>query len=196
LGKVFRYTFPFTFLDFIMHAAVLGVVGWSGSGKTTLLEYLIKELARSGKIVNVVKHSHHDVTLEPVHKDSARLRNAGAGQVLLASPFRYAIVKELRSEAEPSLQELLKKLDPADLTLVEGYKWANLHKLEVYRPSLGKPAIYRDDKHIVAVASDVARLDDCPPQITWLNLNLPEDILAWIHYGLVDNRFLQYVEAP
>lgn len=194
MGKVFRYTFLFVFLGFIMHAAVLGVVGWSGSGKTTLLEYLIKELARSGKTVNAIKHSHHDVTLEPPHKDSARLRNAGAGQVLLASPFRYAIVQELRSEPEPSLQELLKKLDPADLTLVEGYKWANLSKLEVYRPSLGKPAIYPDDKHIVAVASDVARLDDCPAQITWLNLNLPEDILAWIHHGLVQHRFSQFNE--
>ncbi|WP_395005044.1 molybdopterin-guanine dinucleotide biosynthesis protein B [Undibacterium sp.] len=178
-----------------MHAAVLGVVGWSGSGKTTLLEFLIAELVKSGKTVNVVKHSHHDVTLEPAHKDSAKLRNAGAAQVLLASPFRYAIVKELRSELEPSLQELLEKLDPADLTLVEGYKWANLPKLEVYRPSLDKSAIYPDDKHIVAVASDVARLDGCPSQITWLNLNSPEEILAWIHHGLLEDRFLQYIET-
>jgi molybdopterin-guanine dinucleotide biosynthesis protein B len=177
-------------MGLIMNAAVLGVVGWSGSGKTTLLEYLIKELARSGKIVNVVKHSHHDVTLEPPHKDTARLRNAGAGQVLLASPFRYAIVKELRSELEPSLPALLDKLDPADLTLVEGYKWANLPKLEVYRPSLCKPAIYRDDKHVIAIASDAAKPDDFPAQMTWLNLNSPEEILLWIRQGLTENRFI------
>lgn len=172
-----------------MRAAILGVVGWSGSGKTTLLEYLIKALALSGKSINVVKHSHHDVTIEPAHKDSARLRQAGAGQVLLASPFRYAIVQELRATPEPSLSDLLVKLDPADLTLVEGYKWSKLSKLEVYRPSLGKPAIYSNDEHIVAVASDLGRPADCPAEIRWLNLNCPEEVLFWIQDGLDKNDF-------
>lgn len=167
-------------MGFIMHAAILGVVGWSGSGKTSLLEYLVKQLSQSGKLINVVKHSHHDVSLEPMHKDSARLRTAGAGQVLLASPYRYAIVKELRSTPEPSLGELLLQLEPADLTLVEGYKWANLKKVEVYRPSLDKPAIYPDDDHIIAVASDIARPIACPERLMWLDLNSPQFILDWI----------------
>lgn len=177
-------------MGFTMHAAILGIVGWSGSGKTTLLEYLIKELAQTGKSINVVKHSHHDVMLEPAHKDSARLRNAGAGQVLLASPFRYAIVKELRSASEPGLGELLRKLDPADLTLVEGYKWSSLSKLEVYRPDLGKKAIYTDDAHIVAVASDAVRPADCPANLIWLNLNSPIEILNWILQELTLNKFV------
>ncbi|MFA9274153.1 MAG: molybdopterin-guanine dinucleotide biosynthesis protein B [Candidatus Aquirickettsiella gammari] len=177
-----------------MHAAILGIVGWSGSGKTTLLEYLIRELARSGKSINVVKHSHHDVTLEPAHKDSARLRHAGAGQVLLASPFRYAIVKELRSTAEPTLSELLGKLDPADLTLVEGYKWSSLSKLEVYRPDLGKQAIYPDDAHIVAVASDAERPADCPANLIWLDLNSPLEILNWILQEMALNKFSCNIE--
>lgn len=172
-----------------MHAAILGVVGWSGSGKTTLLEYLVKALAQSGKSINVIKHSHHDVTLEPAHKDSARLRNAGAGQVLLASPFRYAIVKELRSTPEPELSELLGKLDLADLTLVEGYKWSSLSKLEVYRPDLGKQAIYPDDAHIVAVASDAVRPADCPANLVWLDLNAPVAILNWILQEMAMNKF-------
>lgn len=172
-----------------MHAAILGVVGWSGSGKTTLLEYLVKALAQSGKSINVIKHSHHDVTLEPAHKDSARLRNAGAGQVLLASPFRYAIVKELRSTPEPELSELLGKLDLADLTLVEGYKWSSLSKLEVYRPDLGKQAIYPDDAHIVAVASDAVRPADCPANLVWLDLNAPVEILNWILQEMAMNKF-------
>lgn len=176
-------------MGFTMRAAILGVVGWSGSGKTTLLEYLVKALAQSGKSINVIKHSHHDVTLEPAHKDSARLRNAGAGQVLLASPFRYAIVQELRATPEPSLSELLGKLDPADLTLVEGYKWSKLSKLEVYRPSLGKPAIYPNDEHIVAVASDLLKPADFPLTLTWLNLNCPEEVLAWIQLGLDRDEF-------
>ena len=84
---------------------LLGVVGWSGSGKTTLLEYLVAQLAASGARVNVVKHSHHDIMLEPPHKDSARLRMAGAAEVMIASPFRTAIMRELRGVDEPSLAE-------------------------------------------------------------------------------------------
>src|SRR5258708_28553306 len=95
---------------------ILGVVGWSGSGKTTLLEYLVGQLAVRGLRVNVIKHSHHDVLLEPPHKDSARLRMAGAAEVMLASPFRIAIMRELRGEAEPSLSEQIARLAPADLT--------------------------------------------------------------------------------
>lgn len=167
-----------------MQAAILGVVGWSGSGKTTLLEYLVSQLSQSGKLINVVKHSHHDVSLEPTHKDSARLRTAGAGQVLLASPFRYAIVKELRSMTEPSLGELLRQLEPADLTFVEGYKWAKLTKLEIYRPSLGKPAIYPEDVHIIAVASDISKPADCPVGLIWLDLNSPRCVLDWIEQEL------------
>ncbi len=172
-----------------MDAAILGVVGWSGSGKTTLLEYLIRELVSVGKTINIVKHSHHDVILEPAHKDSAKLRCAGATQVLLVSPFRYAIVNELREKSEPSLEELLQKMDIADLTLVEGYKWSSISKLEVYRPSLGKPAIYPSDQHIVAVASDAERPIDCSPALVWLNLNAPEEVLAWLWRNLVEDQF-------
>lgn len=172
-----------------MSIAILGVVGWSGSGKTTLLEYLIRELVSLGKTINLVKHSHHDVILEPAHKDSARLRRAGAAQVLLASPFRYAIVNELKEKSEPSLEDLLQKMDVADLTLVEGYKWSSISKLEVYRPSLGKPAIYTEDQHVVAVASDVGRPIACPPDLVWLNLNAPEEVLAWLWRNLVEEKF-------
>jgi molybdopterin-guanine dinucleotide biosynthesis adapter protein len=160
---------------------VLGVVGWSGSGKTTLLLYLIGQLAAAGLRVNVVKHSHHDVLLEPPHKDSARLRMAGAGDVLLASPFRVAIMQELRGASEPPLTEHLARLAPAALTLVEGYKWEPIRKLEVFRPALGQPPLYPDDIHIAAVASDVPRPADAPEGLAWFDLNAPEQVLAWIH---------------
>lgn len=161
---------------------MLGVVGWSGSGKTTLLEHLIGGLARRGLRVNVVKHSHHDVELEPPRKDSARLRMAGAAEVMLASPYRVAILRELRGEAEPALAEHLARLGPSDLTLVEGYKWERMPKLEVFRPSLGRPALYPDDPDILAVASDAPRQDgeggaDGP---AWLDLNDPDQVLAWL----------------
>ena len=162
-------------------ARVLGVVGWSGSGKTTLLEYLVTQLAERGLRVNVIKHSHHDVLLEPPHKDSARLRMAGAAEVMLASPFRVAIMRELRGATEPSLAEHVARLAPADLTLVEGYKWEPIAKLEVYRPSLGKPALHPDDVNVVAVASDAPRPDGVPSQVAWLDLNQPATVLSWLN---------------
>jgi molybdopterin-guanine dinucleotide biosynthesis protein B len=163
-----------------MHGAVLGVVGWSGSGKTTLLEFLVQQLAAGGMRVNVIKHSHHDIVLEPAHKDSARLRMAGAAEVMIASPYRTAIMRELRGAPEPSLQEQLDCLAPASLTLVEGYKWAPIPKLEVFRPDLGQPPLYPDDAHIVAVASDAARPAGVRAGLAWLDLNSPEQVLAWL----------------
>jgi molybdopterin-guanine dinucleotide biosynthesis protein B len=161
-------------------ANVLGVVGWSGSGKTTLLAFLVGRLSAQGLRVNVVKHSHHDIVLEPPHKDSARLRMAGAAEVMIASPYRVAIMRELREATEPSLAEHLARLAPADLTLVEGYKWEALPKLEVFRPALGQGAMYPHDPHIVAVASDVARPGDVPAGVAWFDLNTPEDVLSWL----------------
>ncbi len=172
-----------------METALLGVVGWSGSGKTSLLEKLLTGLTAQGKRINLVKHSHHDVILEPEHKDSARLRRAGAQEVLLASPFRYAIVHELSVTPEPDLPELLTRLAPADLTLIEGYKWASIPKLEVFRPVLGKPAIYPNDQHVVAVASDVTRPEDCPEHIIWMDLNQTDLILNWLLSNLTQGRF-------
>jgi molybdopterin-guanine dinucleotide biosynthesis protein B len=159
---------------------ILGVVGWSGSGKTTLLEYLVAQLAERGLRVNIVKHSHHDILLEPPHKDSARLRVAGAAEVMIASPYRNAIMRELRGAQEPKLAEHLVRMSPSDLTLVEGYKWEPFDKLEVHRPSLGQPALYPTDGHIVAVASDVPRPDDAAPGTAWLDLNNPQQVLAWV----------------
>jgi molybdopterin-guanine dinucleotide biosynthesis protein B len=159
---------------------VLGVVGWSGSGKTTLLEWLVARLAQRGLRVNVIKHSHHDVVLEPPHKDSARLRTAGAAEVMIASPYRFAIMRELRGAAEPSLAEHLARLAPADLTLVEGYKWEAIPKLEVYRPMLGQPPMYLDDPHVVAVASDAPHPAGLARDVAWLDLNAPEQVLTWV----------------
>ena len=166
----------------------LGVVGWSGSGKTTLLEYLVSQLAADGLRINLVKHSHHDIILEPPHKDSARLRMAGAAEVMVASPFRVAVFRELRGEAEPPLAVQLASLAPADLTLVEGYKWERVPKLEVHRPSLGQPPLYPNDPYIVAVASDVARPAGADPALAWLDLNDQGAVLAWLDLRLIENK--------
>ena len=169
---------------------ILGVVGWYGSGKTTVLEYLIARLAARGCRINLIKHSHHDIMLEPPHKDSARLRLAGAAEVMIASPFRTAIMRELRGAPEPTLMEQVARLAPADLTLVEGYKWEPVAKIEVHRPVLGQPALYPNDAHIAAVASDVPRPEGLREGLAWLDLNQPASVLDWIEraFDLKENR--------
>ena len=159
---------------------ILGIVGWSGSGKTTLLESLLPQLVLMDKKINVIKHIHQDLILEPARKDSARLRQAGAVEVMLSSPYRFALMHELRDEAEPTLEQLIARLAPADVILVEGFKWAEIPKLEVHRPSLGKVALYPDDAHIVAVASDVAAPADLRRGLVWLDLNQPARVLDWL----------------
>ena len=155
---------------------VFGIVGYSGSGKTTLIEQLLAEFARLGLKVNVIKHSHHDLELEPPGKDSARFRHAGAAEVLVASPYRFAIVHELHGEAEPTLAEQLARLAPADLTLVEGFKRESIPKLEVWRAATGKPRLAPADATIVALASP-----DAPASVVpCFDLDQPAAIAAFI----------------
>lgn len=135
---------------------VFGIAGRSGSGKTTLIEAMLPLLGARGLKVSVIKHSHHDFEMEPPGKDSARFRQAGAQEVMVASPFRYAIVHELRGAPEPSLQEQVARLAPADLVLVEGFKQAAIPRIEVYRPALGKPPLHAEDASFLAIVTDAA----------------------------------------
>lgn len=169
----------------IMHPRfpLIGVTGWSGSGKTTLLEKLLPLLIARKYRVNVIKSSHHDVQIEPEHKDSARMRAAGAAEVMLVSPFRYMLVRELRGAVVPHLDELAGRMMPADITLVEGLRTEIMPRLEVFRPSTGKPAMYPDDEHIVAVASDMPPPGALPRRIDWLDLNNPDEICDWLCQG-------------
>lgn len=157
-------------------AHVLGICGYSGSGKTTLIEALLPWFNGQGVRVSVLKHSHHDVQLEAPSKDSARFRAAGASEVLLASPYRYALIHELRNEAEPALAELLASLRPVDLVLVEGFKREAIPRIEIYRPAVGKAPLFREDSGIIAVASDV--VFDLP--IPCLDLNSPAAVGRFI----------------
>lgn len=169
---------------------VVGIVGRSGSGKTTLLEFIVAQLAADGLRVNIIKHSHHDLAFEPPHKDSARLRGAGAAEVLVTSPFRYAIVHELRGAPEPTLEQQLARLAPADLTLLEGFKTDPVAKLEVFRPSLGQKPLYPLDPYIVAVASDAPAPPCLPDGLDWLDLNAPHGVLAWLRRRMAQRELL------
>ena len=133
---------------------IIGLAGWSGSGKTTLLAKVIPCIIARGVKVSTVKHAHHNFDMDRPGKDSHAHRMAGASEVLVGSANRWAIVHELRGEAEPTLADLLRKASPVDLVLVEGYKGDSHPKLEVYRAANGKPLLHPGDPAIVAIASD------------------------------------------
>ena len=133
---------------------IFGIVGWSGSGKTTLLVRLIPELTRRGVRVSTVKHAHHAFDVDKPGKDSWEHRQAGATEVMVSSAARWALMHEHRGAPEATLEQLIERMSPVDLVLVEGFKRHRHRKLEVHRASVGKPLIAPEDPDIVAVASD------------------------------------------
>jgi molybdopterin-guanine dinucleotide biosynthesis protein B len=139
---------------------VFGIAGWSGSGKTHLLARVIPALVGRGLRVSTLKHAHHRFDIDHPGKDSHTHREAGATEVLISSSHRYALLHELRDEAEPTLPDLLAKLSSVDLVLVEGFKHDPIPKLEIHRPSVGKPPLWPEDDWILTVASDTA-LPEC-----------------------------------
>jgi len=137
-----------------MKMKIFGIVGRSGNGKTTLLEKLIPAITKQGLSVSTIKHTHHKFDLDKPGKDSYRHRDAGASEVMLASSHRWALLHELRDEDEPEVEDLLERMSSVDLVLVEGFKHHNHPKIEVYRPSHERDALWQEDDTILAIASD------------------------------------------
>lgn len=133
---------------------IIGLAGWSGSGKTTLVTKALPRLIARGCRVSTIKHAHHGFDLDQPGKDSFMHRTAGATEVLISSANRFAILHELRGEPEWDLPDLLGKLAPVDLVLVEGFKRDAFPKLEIHRVANGKPLLQPADPHIVAIACD------------------------------------------
>ena len=135
---------------------IFGLVGWSGSGKTTLVAKLVPELISRGFSVSTMKHTHHNFDIDKRGKDSYEHRNAGATEVLLTGSSRWALLHENRDTPEPTIDELLARMETVDLVLIEGFKSHGHQKMEIHRPEVGKPPLSPDDQSIVAVASDSA----------------------------------------
>ena len=135
---------------------VYGVIGWKNAGKTGLVERLVTEITGRGFTVSTVKHAHHSVDVDQPGTDSYRHREAGASEVLLASGQRIALMQELRGVPQPLLSDLLVRLSPVDLVLIEGFKCATHPKVEAYRLNAGKPLIASEDPSVRAVASDTS----------------------------------------
>jgi molybdopterin-guanine dinucleotide biosynthesis adapter protein len=149
---------------------VIGIAGWSGAGKTTLISRVIPYLRQQGLRVSVIKHAHHEFDVDVPGKDSWVHRQSGAEEVLVSSANRWALMHELRGAAEPALPELLKKMSPVDLVVIEGFKSEPHRKIEVHRTANGKPPLFPGDPAIAGIATDaaiettlpVANLDDIP----------------------------------
>ena len=160
---------------------VIGLSGFSGSGKTTLAERLIATLRAAGQRVSVVKHAHHSFDIDHEGKDSWRHRQAGAGEVVIASGRRLAKIREFDGgAAEPTVHELIAELGPCDWVLVEGFKRSALPKIEVWRAANGKPARYAEDPHIVAIATDDPKHLPLPTTLPILDLDDAAGIVAFL----------------
>ncbi len=159
-----------------------GFAGWSGSGKTTLIEKLIPLFVRRGLRVSLIKHAHHTFDVDREGKDSYRHRHAGATEVLVTSSRRWVLMHELRGEREPTFDEQVARISPCDLLIVEGFKFAPIPKLEVWRAATGEALLHPNDPHIVAVATD-SSVDTALPV---LDLNDSEGIATFVmkHQGL------------
>lgn len=141
---------------------IYGIVGYKNAGKTGLMERLVTEITGRGFSVSTLKHAHHAFDVDQPGKDSHRHRVAGAHQVLLSSRARWALMTELRDQDEPELSDLLARLDPVDLVLIEGYKRDAHDKIEAFRAAPKNPLIARNDPTIRAIASDCAIEIDRP----------------------------------
>lgn len=159
---------------------VVGLCGWSGSGKTTLVERLVARFRREGLRVSVVKHAHHDFDIDQPGKDSHRHRMAGAFEVVVASDRRLAKIREFEVPVEPTAHQLIAELYDCDWVFVEGFKHADLPKLEVWRAATAKRVQYPHDPFVVAVCTDPADTLPEPTALPRLDLNDPDAVAAFL----------------
>jgi molybdopterin-guanine dinucleotide biosynthesis protein B len=162
---------------------VLGITGWSGSGKTRLVTRLIPALTARGLVISTIKHAHHDFDVDTPGKDSYEHRAAGATEVLVSSVRRWALMHEVRGDAEPGLDGLLARMSPVDLVLVEGFKHEGHEKIEVRRTGNDRPPLYPNDDKVIAVASDHPLPDAAPPVLDLNDTTLIADFVV-DHCGL------------
>mgnify|MGYP006077301287 FL=1 len=158
-----------------------GLAGWSGSGKTTLCTKLIENFTKIGIKVGTLKHAHHKFELDKPGKDSFNLRQAGARPMIISSKERFALIQENDGDEEKSLFQMLEifakePINQCDIIIVEGYKNEPIPKIEVYRPDINKPLLYKEDNNIFAIASDI-KIESSIPSFDLNNINSISDFI-------------------
>ena len=163
---------------------IVGIVGWSGSGKTTIIENLVK-IFKSKHLLSVcvLKHAHKNFTLDKKGKDSYKFSEAGADQIIISSEKQWAVINKVRNK-EATLDELIAKTSNVDIVLVEGWKFSNIKKIEIYRQSISKNILCLDDKNIKAIASNDKNIS-VNSNISKLDINDHEKIANFI----IKNKF-------
>ena len=156
---------------------IIGLAGWSGSGKTTLISKVIPCLLSRGLRVSTLKHAHHGFDLDKPGKDSFVHRESGATEVIISSARRWAILHELRDEEEWNMADLVAKMSPVDLVLVEGFKRDKFPKLEIHRAVNGKPLLHNEDPGIVAIAADTPLPNATVPVVDLNDIEKIADLL-------------------
>jgi molybdopterin-guanine dinucleotide biosynthesis adapter protein len=160
---------------------VVGMAGFSGSGKTTLIEHLIPLLRSRGQRVSVVKDARHGFDMDIPGKDTYRHREAGALEVVVASNERLALLREFEAAHELTVHQLIAELyDGVDWVLVEGFREADLIKIEIWRAATGKPVRYTTDDFIAAIATDSPDALPTPTGLPVLDLNDPQAVANWL----------------
>jgi len=148
---------------------IVSIVGKSDSGKTTLIEKLIPELVRRGYRVATVKHDVHGFEVDREGKDSWRHKKAGSHTVVISSPMKVAVIRDVDHDAD--LAELRDRyIRDVDIILTEGFKRNNQPKIEVSRKESHQELLCTPKDNLLAIASDqtfdigVPRydLDDAP----------------------------------
>ncbi len=134
---------------------MLGVAGWSNAGKTTLIEKLTRHFTAMGLRVATIKHTHHKFDIDKPDSDTTRHRMAGAAETAIVSGSRVAVIEEIESRGEPTLDDIARRLAPADIIFVEGYKSAAIPKIEVRRAAVSSERLLASsDPLVIAIAAD------------------------------------------
>ena len=157
---------------------IFGISGWKNSGKTSLVERLVAEFTARGLKVSTIKHAHHEFDIDHEGRDSHRHRMAGASEVLVSSDMRWALISELRGAEPPTLLDLLNKLAPCDLVLVEGFKGEPMDRIECYRSEVDNAPRARFDDRVLALAVDVELPDMRQPQFALEDTKAIADFIA------------------
>ena len=161
-------------------ARVIGITGFKNSGKTTLVERLVSEFTARGLSVSTIKHAHHTFDIDHKGRDSFRHRKAGAREVAVISRNQWAIIRDMIDEPEPPLEEIIQRMHPCDLIVVEGYKRDRHPKIEARNTELDHPPLAGEDDTVIAIAAS-GPLDDAPVPVFDRNDIAAIADFAWQH---------------
>ncbi len=139
-----------------METPVICIVGAHNSGKTTFITKIIEILTSEGYNVVALKHDPKGKAItDTVGKDSYKMYEAGAKQVILVSPKKITTYNRTEKDIHP--KEIIKKFadKEADIIILEGFKWyEGFDKFEVIRKVENRDLMLKDSEELKGVITD------------------------------------------